>query len=365
VAVNGKQKGSGFERDICKALSLWVSHGASVDLYWRSAMSGGRATVAKGAVRQVGDITAVAPEGHVLTDQFSIETKHLADIGLTSLLKGTAGFKVIWQQARIAAGSRKIPLVILKQNNRPSIVCSTRCGSLLLGFFDNVKLISGEIHIALLEDMLSKSFSRDEVWVGVPSLENNYQVSSLGRIRNISRHRRKDNGILQPSEDAAGYMQVGVGGRLSLLHRLVCCAFHGAPGADDETNHKDGVKSNCSPINLEWVSSSENNFHRHRILNVATNKGFRHTPEAIEKMREKAKSRWDISFAGFTIGQTVKLSALGLEQKQNSIRYQKSKNWESKAGTLTGFTKDGLGVRVLWEGHKVESQPVPISHISP
>jgi hypothetical protein len=47
----GKQKGSQFERDVCRELSLWVSHGKQEDVYWRSAMSGGRSTVAalKGA----------------------------------------------------------------------------------------------------------------------------------------------------------------------------------------------------------------------------------------------------------------------------------------------------------------------------
>ena len=33
----GKGKGGNFEREICKALSLWVSKGLNVDLYWRSA----------------------------------------------------------------------------------------------------------------------------------------------------------------------------------------------------------------------------------------------------------------------------------------------------------------------------------------
>src|SRR5215216_6431446 len=38
-------KGPQWEREVCRALSLWVTNGERVDVFWRSAMSGGRATV--------------------------------------------------------------------------------------------------------------------------------------------------------------------------------------------------------------------------------------------------------------------------------------------------------------------------------
>ena len=41
----GKQKGGEYERTVCKKLSLWVSNGTRDDIFWRSAMSGGRATL--------------------------------------------------------------------------------------------------------------------------------------------------------------------------------------------------------------------------------------------------------------------------------------------------------------------------------
>ena len=41
----GKEKGSSFERLVCKRMSMWLSKGERDDLFWRSAMSGGRATV--------------------------------------------------------------------------------------------------------------------------------------------------------------------------------------------------------------------------------------------------------------------------------------------------------------------------------
>ena len=133
MPVNGKQKGGGFERDICKALSLWVSHGKNVDLFWRSAMSGGRATVAKGTVRQAGDITAVALEGHILTDQFYVECKFLKNISLDSLLKLNGPLFEIWAKTVLeAAKYNRIPTLIFKQNHYPTVFCTTPAGAELL-----------------------------------------------------------------------------------------------------------------------------------------------------------------------------------------------------------------------------------------
>ena len=76
----GKEKGSAYERAICKRLSLYVSKGKRDDLFWRSAMSGGRATLqakkGKKAQAQAGDITSIAAEGNKLTSTFMIECKH-------------------------------------------------------------------------------------------------------------------------------------------------------------------------------------------------------------------------------------------------------------------------------------------------
>ena len=48
-------------------------------------------------------------------------------------------------------------------------------------------------------------------------------------------------------------------------HRLVALAFHG-PMPEDRplVNHKDGVKTNRHPTNLEWISYSGNSHHAYR-----------------------------------------------------------------------------------------------------
>src|SRR4029077_9069799 len=119
----GKDKGSSFERVICKQLSLWVSHGKREDLFWRSAMSGGRATVAqkKGQhVHQAGDITSVHRDGHALTAEVYIECKHLARISLDGLLTNNGPLLAIWHDTmKKARKLGRIPVLIAKQNRLP------------------------------------------------------------------------------------------------------------------------------------------------------------------------------------------------------------------------------------------------------
>lgn len=126
----GKKKGSAFERDVCRKLSLWVSRGKKSDLFWRSAMSGGRATVArhKGeSVRQAGDITAVAPEGHVLTDRYYVECKFYRDLDILSFLFHNKGKLAGFWKDTVRESDRhncREPMLIAKQNNFPTLLIS-------------------------------------------------------------------------------------------------------------------------------------------------------------------------------------------------------------------------------------------------
>jgi hypothetical protein len=150
-----KQKGSEFERAICVRLSLWVTVGKKKDCFWRSAMSGGRATVKRGEVRQAGDITAVAPEGHSLTDYYYIECKAYRTLDIASfLVKGVGVLSKFWEvTCREAKSHGRHPMLIAKQNNMPILVLteakstaqhtglaivSTSNGPCLLRKFDDV-----------------------------------------------------------------------------------------------------------------------------------------------------------------------------------------------------------------------------------
>lgn len=124
----GKQKGSAFERKVCKELSLWVSHGKHHDLFWRSAMSGGRATVGrksgKDHARHAGDISATAPEGHALTDHWYVECKSYRNLAIMSaMLSGTGLLTKFWKETvEQATHYKRMPMLIAHENNMPTIV---------------------------------------------------------------------------------------------------------------------------------------------------------------------------------------------------------------------------------------------------
>jgi len=84
-------KGSNFEREICKKLSLWWSDEKRDDIFWRTSGSGARATYrrkkGKDTYGQEGDIQAIDPIGSPLTQLVTIECKRgYSSINLTDLL---------------------------------------------------------------------------------------------------------------------------------------------------------------------------------------------------------------------------------------------------------------------------------------
>lgn len=115
----GKRKGGQFERVICKELSLWVSGGKDKDLFWRSAMSGGRATVAAKSgdklTEQCGDVCSVSPKGHTLTDLFFIECKHVRNLRPDLFLFRRGLLYEFWSKAKKdALAYGKQPMLIAR-----------------------------------------------------------------------------------------------------------------------------------------------------------------------------------------------------------------------------------------------------------
>lgn len=127
-AGGGKAKGASFERLICTKLSLWLTSGEEEDLLWRSAMSGGRATVARkkgvSLESQSSDITATKSLGEALTSNFSIECKFYASLNVEGFVFGAkAGLQDFWDQVqKDAAVFGKLPMLIAKQNRKPVLL---------------------------------------------------------------------------------------------------------------------------------------------------------------------------------------------------------------------------------------------------
>lgn len=99
----------------------------------------------------------------------------------------------------------------------------------------------------------------------------NYEVSTDGQIRN-----KTTKYILKGRLSKSGYLQVSLKinetNKFSnrYIHRIVAQTFIENPENKREVNHIDGNKINNNLENLEWVTSSENQKHRHRNGNKKT-----------------------------------------------------------------------------------------------
>lgn len=158
----GNAKGSAFERKVCKLLSLWVSRGRRTDLFWRTSASGARATVARRrgvVVRQGGDICAVAPRGHTLTDTWYLECKHYKRIDLAQFIFTGEGKLASWwtKCKREARDHGKAPMLIAKQNFMPAIVV-TMVGALEQYTSAQATIHSRNCDVSFLADILLTEF---------------------------------------------------------------------------------------------------------------------------------------------------------------------------------------------------------------
>lgn len=103
-----------------------------------------------------------------------------------------------------------------------------------------------------------------------------YEVSNLGRVRRSEKGSAKNTHagkMLKLRTDKYGYTVARLcsGGivRDVKVHRLVCTAFNGAPSAPTlETRHKNGIRSDNTPNNLEWGTTQDNADDRARHGNT-------------------------------------------------------------------------------------------------
>ena len=127
----GKRKGGAFERDVCKKLSLFVTEGKNENIFWRSAMSGGRATLQtkKGTINksQCGDITAISEEGFPYIERYFFECKTYKTLSLNNLIYNkntTDSLLDFWNKNFDKANELGKELILIaKENGKPSIIC--------------------------------------------------------------------------------------------------------------------------------------------------------------------------------------------------------------------------------------------------
>lgn len=125
--------------------------------------------------------------------------------------------------------------------------------------------------------------------VGYPGCEH-YEVSSLGRVRNMKRPgkirktRVREEGYADLSLYKADGIEVKV-----LAHRLVALAFHGLPPEGHECAHKDGSKDNNHVDNVTWKTHSNNQLDRRDHKTVGPGYGRQGAAPTTKEQRDEIR----------------------------------------------------------------------------
>ena len=84
-----------------------------------------------------------------------------------------------------------------------------------------------------------------------------YTIDKLGYVRRYSKYNCR---MLAPRTNGFGYLsvQIGRGGKVYLIHRLVAEAFISNPENKPEVNHKNHIRWDNRVENLEWCTRQEN-----------------------------------------------------------------------------------------------------------
>ena len=109
-----------------------------------------------------------------------------------------------------------------------------------------------------------------EIWKDVKGFKGIYKISNYGNVKRLKGIQCKKERILKPINNKRDYMGVclakdGVISR-KYIHRIVAEAFLENKHMKDEVNHIDGNRKNNKLTNLEWVTRSENHYHRYIVL---------------------------------------------------------------------------------------------------
>lgn len=163
-----------------------------------------------------------------------------------------------------------------------------------------------------------------ERWLPVVGYEGYYEVSDIGNVRRVLRPdslgRPRRCGVLRNALDR-GYHRVSLSKNDKpkgfAVHRLVAAAFLGPPPSPAHVvNHKDGVKANNRPSNLEYLTSAENTRHAVRLgLHAA---GDRHgMAKSSETQRDAICREWK---QGMSITRLAAVSGLSETRVSRMVR---------------------------------------------
>jgi hypothetical protein len=119
-------------------------------------------------------------------------------------------------------------------------------------------------------------------WVEIN--DGRYAVSNLGEVMSLCRYRGRSPKIMKQNL-RRGYLSVMIDRKQVTVHSLVAKYFIG-PRDGMHINHKDGVKTNNTAGNLEYVTASDNQKHSFRF-GLQSNKGENHSQHKLTEAKVK------------------------------------------------------------------------------
>jgi len=145
-----------------------------------------------------------------------------------------------------------------------------------------------------------------ENWKAVVGYEGLYEVSDQGNVKRVGAwtdgRKNRVRGVRKPSPSKR-YSRITLfrdkTHREFAVHRLVLAAFVGPIPFGYEVNHKNGIHRDNRLENLEYVTHSDNQKHKYRILDCPTRPGSKHhaaklTEDDAFAIRALRKRQWKL-----------------------------------------------------------------------
>lgn len=132
-----------------------------------------------------------------------------------------------------------------------------------------------------------------ELWRDIKGYENEYQISTIGRLKSV-----KSNLIMKPMVATNGYLIACLWQnnkqRKITIHRLVADAFLPNPHGLPEINHIDEDKTNNRVENLEWCTHLYNMNYGNVCRKIGNaNRGKTPSEETRRKLSlDTSRRRW-------------------------------------------------------------------------
>ena len=134
-----------------------------------------------------------------------------------------------------------------------------------------IKLKETNTKEEIMHPPLNTHKMEEEIWKPIEGFAG-YEVSNQGNIGRFLRSLRSRSKniwkIRKPIEDTNGYLKINLSiysvMTTKRIHRLVAKEFIPNPENKPMVNHINGTKTDNRVENLEWCTSSENNFHAYR-----------------------------------------------------------------------------------------------------